>query len=257
MSSSKSQTTMRKFLFQGFRNTDFSDELGFDLVGFRSGREISPDAEPMAAVLPASTGSAAPAASSASDCVLLNAISTPVTQPEPDLEVLDSVFASPSHELARKRKKSYELNRHFQDSWAAKLPWAEAVMGADRRISQVRCKVCTFVERRDKLLVAKIDSLWKHAGRRKALCNSAKLKKGEYYYLGQNQHIKNKQIYYARAGESILDKVAAGFTQERKKKMVQFRTMFHLLKLGCPMHDYSACQELYNALNVPHQPRKH
>jgi hypothetical protein len=238
MSSSKSQTTMRKFLFQGFRNADFSDELGFDLVGFRSRREISPDAEPVAAALPAY---AAPAASSASDCVLLNTISTPVTQSEPDLEVLDSVFASPSHELARKRKKSYELNRHFQDSWAAKLPWAEAVMGTDGRISQVRCKVCTFVEQRDKLLVAKIDSLWKHAGRRKALCDSAKLKKGEYYYLGQNQHIQNEQIYYARAGESILDKVAAGFTQERKKKMVQFRTMFHLLKLGRPMRDYSAC----------------
>jgi hypothetical protein len=131
------------------------------------------------------------------------------------------------------------------------------MMDVDGRISQVRCKVCTFVERRDKLLVAKIDSLWKHAGRRKALCDSAKLKKGEYYYLEQNQHIKNKQIYYARTGESILDKVAVGFTQERKKRMVQFRTMFHLLKLGRPMRDYSACQELYNALNVPHQLHKH
>lgn len=79
------------------------------------------------------------------------------------------------------------------------------------------CKVCTFVERRDKLLVAKINFLLKHARRQKALCDSAKLKKAEYYYLGQNQHIKNEQIYYARTGESILDKVAAGFTQEHKK----------------------------------------
>jgi hypothetical protein len=138
-----------------------------------------------------------------------------------------------------------------------KLPWAEAVMGADGRISQVRCKVCTFVEQRDKLLVAKIDPLWKHVGWCKALYDSTKLKKGEYYYLGQNQHIKNEQIYYARAGKSILDKVVVGFIQERKKKMVQFCTMFHLLKLGHPMRDYNACQELYNALNVPHQPRKH
>jgi hypothetical protein len=45
--------------------------------------------------------------------VLLNAISTPVMQPEPDLEVLDPVFVSPLHELVRKRKKSYELNCHF------------------------------------------------------------------------------------------------------------------------------------------------
>ena len=84
------------------------------------------------------------------------------------------------------------------------------------------------------------------------MCDSTKLKKGEYYYLGQNQYIKHEQIYYARASERILDKVATGFIQEHKKKMVQFLTMFHLLKLGHPMHDYNACQELYNALNVPH-----
>jgi hypothetical protein len=65
-------------------------------------------------------------------------------------------------------------------------------MGADGRVSQVRCKVCSFVERREKLLVPKIDSLWKHVGWRKALCDTMKVKKGEYYYLGHNQHIKNE-----------------------------------------------------------------
>jgi hypothetical protein len=261
MSSSKSQTTMRKFLFEGFQNNDTSDELAFDFVGHvGSDREKSAAADFVGPALLISTATCAPDASSTSDCMLLNAISTPVTPsplPEPDIQVLDPSFASPSHELARKRKKSYELNRHFQDSWAAKLPWAKAVMGTDGRISQVQCKVCSFVERREKLLVPKIDSLWKHAGRRKALCDSAKVKKGKYYYLGHNQHIKNEGIYYARAGESILDKIAAGLTQERKKKMVQFRTMFHLLTLGRPMCNYTACQDLYNALNVLHQPRKH
>jgi hypothetical protein len=114
---------MRKFLFEGFWNADFSNQLGFDSLGFRSGHENSPNAEPVATTLPASTGSAAPGASFASDCVLLNAISTPVTQQEPDLEVLDPIFASPlQHELTRKKKKSSEFNRHFQDSWVAKLP---------------------------------------------------------------------------------------------------------------------------------------
>jgi hypothetical protein len=69
------------------------------------------------------------------------------------------------------------------------------------------------------------------------------VKKGEYYYLGHNQHIKNEDIYYARAGESILDKIATRLTQERKKKMVQLHTMFHLLTLGRPMYDYTACQD--------------
>ena len=84
-----------------------------------------------------------------------------------------------------------------------------------------------------------------------------KVKKGEYYYLGQNQHIKNEQIYYAMVGENILEKVVVGLTQECKKKMVQFCTMFHLLTLGQPMRDYIASQDLYNALNMLHQPCKH
>jgi hypothetical protein len=49
-----------------------------------------------------------------------------------------------------------------------------------------------FFERRDKLLIAKINSLWKHVGWRKALCDTLKVKKGKYYYHGQNQHIRNK-----------------------------------------------------------------
>ena len=75
--------------------------------------------------------------------------------------------------------------------------------------------------------------------------------------LRHNQHMKNEGIYYARAGESILEKIDVGLTQERKKKMVQFCTMFYLLTLSHPMRDYTTCQDLYNTLNVPHQPRKH
>jgi hypothetical protein len=94
--------------------------MAFDSVGHvGSDREKSATAELIGPVLPISVATCAPGASSASDCVLLNAISTPVTQsplPEPNIQVLDPVFASPSHELARKRKKSYELNMHFQDS---------------------------------------------------------------------------------------------------------------------------------------------
>jgi hypothetical protein len=42
-------------------------------------------------------------------------------------------------------------------------------MGADGRITQVWCKICSDIEGREKLLAPKIDSLYKHAGRRKVL----------------------------------------------------------------------------------------
>jgi hypothetical protein len=28
-----------------------------------------------------------------------------------------------------------ELNRHFQDSWATKLPWAEFIVGVDGKVT--------------------------------------------------------------------------------------------------------------------------
>jgi hypothetical protein len=69
------------------------------------------------------------------DCMLVSALNVdPKPYPGPDLFVLDPTLVSPSHELAKKRKKGYKLNRHFQESWTAKLLWTEVVVGVDGRI---------------------------------------------------------------------------------------------------------------------------
>lgn len=109
------------------------------------------------------------------------------------------------------------------------MPWTKAVVGVDGKITQVWCKVCSDVETREKLLVPKIDSLWKYARRRKALVDMAKVKKGEYYYLGSNQHVKNKRVYHAKEEEIILKKLEAGIVMERCKKLVQMKILLHLL----------------------------
>jgi hypothetical protein len=57
------------------------------------------------------------------------------------------------------------------------------------------------VEGRDKLLVSKIDGLWKHAGRRRALANFGSVRKGDFYFLSTNQYVKNEKIYFARSGD--------------------------------------------------------
>jgi hypothetical protein len=97
MSSSKLQTTMKKFLFEGFWNDDTFDKLAFDSMGHvGSGREKSAAAELVGPALPTFAATCAPSASIASDYVLLSAISTPVTQsplPELDIQVPDTVFA--------------------------------------------------------------------------------------------------------------------------------------------------------------------
>ena len=65
---------------------------------------------------------------------------------------------------------------------------------ADGSVAQVGCRICTDVKGRDKLLVPKIDGMWKHAGRKKALANFRNVKKGNFYFLSTNQHVKKKSI---------------------------------------------------------------
>jgi hypothetical protein len=49
--------------------------------------------------------------------------------------------------------------------WVAKLPWVEAVVGCDGKLTMVRCKVYGEIERHEKILVLKFDSLQKHVSR--------------------------------------------------------------------------------------------
>jgi hypothetical protein len=175
---------------------------------------------------------------------LIKSKSTPAKAREPDLLILDAATASPSHDLAKKRKKNYELNGHFQDSWAAKLPWVEGVVGADGRITQVSCMICSDIEGREKLLVSKIDSLYKHASRRRALVDMGKVWRGEHYYLGSNQHVKNEWIYFTKGGQTIVQRVMQGVTKERKRKVLQLKALFHVLSQGRPMADITAMQDL-------------
>jgi hypothetical protein len=70
-------------------------------------------------------------------------------------------------------------------------------MSAEGRVTQVRCKIFSEVEGREKLFVPKIDSLHKHSRQRKAVTTTGRVKNGEFYYLSTNQHIKNEQVYFA------------------------------------------------------------
>jgi hypothetical protein len=130
-------------------------------------------------------------------------------------------------------------------------------LGRDGSVTQVRCQICSEVEGREKLLAPKLDGLWKHAGRRKALMNFGGVKKGDHFFLATNQHVRNERRYFARVGDSIAVQVAAGFVKERKRKLVQFRLLFWILSQGRPMFDYEACRDLFQQKQVPDCPKKH
>jgi hypothetical protein len=133
-------------------------------------------------------------------------------------------------------------------------------MGADGDVTQIRCRICTEVEGREELHVLKINSLHKHSGHWKAVTTTERVKKGKFYYVSTNQHIKNERVYYARrgaVGETIIQQVAYGTMRERRCKLVQFQIVFWLLEHGRPMNDYEAIQELMAQLEVSECPQCH
>lgn len=179
---------------------------------------------------------------------------------DPDVVILDPGEAEPVYELARAKRVKYEQNHQWQDTWAARLPWAESVVNADGKIRQVHCKICTEVEGKEKLLVPKLEFLWKHCGRRKATNSFGKVESGQYYFLSNNAHVKNEKIYFARlgnSGESVLQQVVCGTVKERQRKLVQFRVVLWLLMQGRPLSDFEDMRELLQLLSVPEFPKKH
>jgi hypothetical protein len=116
---------LRKFLYDGrVHVSETLDSLGFNATqshvktefkapqGAALGSEGSAGST-AALVLPSGAQEALPLDS---DCVLIESKSTPVKARDLDLLILEAATTSPSYDLLRKRKKSYELNRHFQDS---------------------------------------------------------------------------------------------------------------------------------------------
>ena len=65
---------------------------------------------------------------------------------------------------------------------------------------QVRYKICIDIEGRENLNVPKVDSLMKHVGKRMSTANMDKIKRSEYFYLGNNKHVKNERVYFAKGG---------------------------------------------------------
>jgi hypothetical protein len=56
--------------------------------------------------------------------------------------IVDPIVEIENIEIAKKNKKAYELNWHFQHNWAMKLLWVEFLLSSNGKVVQVQCKVC-------------------------------------------------------------------------------------------------------------------
>jgi hypothetical protein len=82
-------------------------------------------------------------------------------------------------------KQRYDVTCGFQEVWAAKLPWSEAIL-SDGLLHMVRCKICSN-GRKECVMAPKWDTLSKHGIR--------------------DCHKKNELFYAARQPPSVLDQI--------------------------------------------------
>jgi hypothetical protein len=68
------------------------------------------------------------------DGVVLHVLLAKELVVEPHYEVMDLVLAQKNIALTKKRKKAYEMNKHFKYIWAIKFPWVEFVMGSNGKV---------------------------------------------------------------------------------------------------------------------------
>jgi hypothetical protein len=113
---------------------------------------------------------------------------------ETDPDVL-AWIAAQGDIAAKGDKVSYEATQKFQESWAAKLPWAECVKGRDGLFDYVRCLICSTFEIREKILKPKWDTLKKHGGKRKAKTDlpAIAVVAGQWYIAINYKHLVNQR----------------------------------------------------------------
>ena len=80
----------------------------------------------------------------------------------------DAASSSAKRKRTSETRSRYDANRHFQDHWAARLPWAEPELDSDGVLVAVKCTVCSVINGKPKLIVPKWDNLEKHMGKRRA-----------------------------------------------------------------------------------------
>ncbi len=68
------------------------------------------------------------------------------------------------------------------------MPWVEPIFNETGLVTSMKCCICYKIEKKDKVLVAKWDSINKHVGKRKAF-------NGKWFMDPKCGHAKNEIAY--------------------------------------------------------------
>ncbi len=113
----------------------------------------------------------------------------------------------------------------------------------DGLISIVRCKVCIRIERKENLLVLKMDFLSKHVSKRKGKGHDVVV--GKWYFAKDPKHAKNEVLNASFTHDFVLTRLTITEVTNNKRKLLQYRCISHLLNEGHPTMDYEGMKVLF------------
>lgn len=107
--------------------------------------------------------------------------------------------------------------------------------------------MCSTMDRKEKVMQPKWDTLKKHEGRRKALINMPKCKgkKGEWYMAKNQSTRKNLVLFNVRFPNTLLQLMNHFIRLKKDKKKVQFAILLQVLLERRPMVKYENQATLY------------
>jgi len=126
------------------------------------------------------------------------------------------------------------------------------------KVHQAKCKVYTKIKGKEKFFAPKLDSLWKHSGKKKAFTIIRRLCKADEYHMNKDfSHAKNEHLYCLVKKDTIANQICH-VVGENKKKSVQFYVWFHMLIKGRPMtYDYESMSKVLHFFDVENFPKTH
>jgi hypothetical protein len=120
----------------------------------------------------------------------------------------------------RTKKGNYDAIKMFQDFLIGKLPWTCLSLGSKGNLHATKCKICSVVERKNKLFVPKWNYICKHAKHMKANKNiGTSVKKRDWYYSNVCKHAKNWKLHAFYNCESVIARVVNGLIRKKARKV--------------------------------------
>jgi hypothetical protein len=112
------------------------------------------------------------------------------------------------------KKVEIDVNYKFQEIWVIKMPWAKLNFNEVGVVSTMKCdNVCTKIERKEEIFVAKWDFIEKHVSKQKG-------SNGKWIMDPKGMHVKNEISYVQFSTTIVLQQLSNGQAMEDKRKLV-------------------------------------